>query len=70
MLSITVLKSEGMRILEEAFGPVDAERFIVALRREPFDYTEWQRGLFENVPLETLVRDAAEFREKQNNKEI
>jgi len=31
---------------------VEAERFIALMLREPFDYTEWQRGLYNDVPHE------------------
>ena len=33
----------GFRILVEAFGDVDAERFITLTIREPQDYTEWRK---------------------------
>jgi hypothetical protein len=62
MSSDTVLKNEGMRILTEHLGLVEAERFISLMNREPFDYTEWQRDLFEGVTLENLLKDAMEFR--------
>jgi hypothetical protein len=65
MQSSTVLKNTGMRILAEQLGPVDAERFIALMRREPFDYTEWQRDLFKDVPLDDFLRDAAEYQDKQ-----
>jgi len=42
MRSDTVLKDEGMRILAEQLGLVEAERFIALMRREPFDYTKWR----------------------------
>ena len=42
MLSNTMLKDEGMRILAERLGLVEAERFIVLMRREPFGYTKWR----------------------------
>ena len=45
----TVLRKEGMRKLNEWFGVVNAERFIALIIREPFDYTEWQRSLYENI---------------------
>ena len=65
MRTNTVLKSEGMRILAENLGLVEAERFIVLLRREPFDYTEWQRELFKDVPLDKLLSDAQEYRDDE-----
>ena len=30
--------------------------------REPFDYTEWQRNLYKDVPLEVFLKDAMDFR--------
>jgi hypothetical protein len=67
MSSNTVLKNEGMRFLTERLGLVDAERFIALIIREPFDYTEWQRQLYEDVPLNTFLENAMNFR-LQNNK--
>ncbi len=63
MKSDTVLKDDGMRILAEHLGLVEAERFIVLLRQEPFDYTEWRQGLYKNVPLDRFLRDAQKCRD-------
>lgn len=62
MRSDTMIKNDGMRVLAEELGLVEAERFIALMRREPFDYTEWQRSLFSDVPLEQLLQDAARNR--------
>ena len=67
MRSDTVLKNDGMRVLSEQLGLVEAERFIALMRREPFNYTEWQRDLFKDVPLDKLMEDAARYREQMNN---
>jgi hypothetical protein len=58
----TVLKNEGMKLLTEHLGLVDAERFFALIIREPFDYTKWQRDLYEDVPLEKFLNDAMDFR--------
>jgi len=63
MRSNTVLRDDGMRILAEQLGLVEAERFIALLRREPFDYTQWRQGLFVDVPLEQFLQDAQTFRD-------
>jgi len=65
MRSNTVLKDEGMRILAEQLGLVDAERFIVLMRREPFDYTNWRQGLFNEVPLDTFLQNAQKYRDEK-----
>ncbi|MCL2213304.1 MAG: hypothetical protein FWB93_05700 [Oscillospiraceae bacterium] len=58
----TMLKDEGMRILVEQLGIVEAERFISLLRREPFDYTKWRQGLYKNVSLDDFLQNAQEYR--------
>ena len=67
MNSDTVLKNEGMKILATHLGLVNAERFISLMIREPFDYTEWQRGLFKDVPLNDFLKDAMDFRKSQQS---
>lgn len=66
MLTDTVLKSEGLRILAENLGIVETERFVSLILREPFDYTEWRENLYKDVPLKKFLDDAVEYRKKQN----
>jgi hypothetical protein len=54
MINDTVLKSNGMRVLAENLGVVEAERFITLILREPFDYTKRQRDLYAEMPVEDL----------------
>jgi len=61
MRSNTIIKDEGMRALAEKLGPVDAERFITLIRREPFDYTEWRQNLYKDMPLDEFLKKADEF---------
>ena len=49
MKTDTVLKIEGMKILCDHLGIVDAERFVAAMSREPFDYTEWRQDIDEGT---------------------
>jgi len=65
MRSNTVLKDEGMRILADRLGLVEAERFIALLRREPFDYTEWRKDLYKDVPLDIFLSDAQKHRDSK-----
>ena len=67
MNSDTALKNEGMKVLAEQLGLVNAERFIALMIREPFNYTEWQRSLFLNVPLDKFLKEAMDFR-RNNSK--
>ncbi len=61
MRTETAIKVEGMKILRQALGLVDAEKFILLMRREPFDYTEWQTHLWEDRTVDQLF-DAARRR--------
>ena len=49
-----ILRDEGMKILINNLGRVEAERFISLIIRDPFDYTEWQRNLFNDMSVKEL----------------
>lgn len=61
MRTDTIIKNEGMQMLMDKLGLVDAERFIMLLQREPFDYTKWQENLFEGMTIEELSKKAAKY---------
>lgn len=42
MKTDTLIKQEGMDALVNQLGFVDAERFIMLIMKEPFDYTRWR----------------------------
>lgn len=50
----TLVRNEGMKILLEGLGKVDAERFISLIIKEPFDYTKWQEKLFSDMSVREL----------------
>jgi len=54
MRSDTLIKSDGMRVLAEKLGIIEAERFITLVLRDPFDYTDWQRNLYGNMGVKEL----------------
>ena len=62
MRTDTLIRNEGMEILSKHLGLVEAERFIMLIQREPFDYTKWQENLFENMTIEEISEKAAEYR--------
>ncbi|MDR2761578.1 MAG: hypothetical protein LBB88_03145 [Planctomycetaceae bacterium] len=61
MKTDTLIKNEGMEILPKYLGMVEAERFIMLIQREPFDYTKWQENLFEEMTIEELAKKADEY---------
>ena len=52
--SDTLVRTEGMKILFDGLGKVDAERFISMIIKEPFDYTKWQNNLFSDMSIREL----------------
>jgi len=58
MIAEMNLRNEGMKILINNLGHVEAERFISLIIREPFDYTEWQRDLFDDMSVKELSNNA------------
>ena len=61
-MSDNELRIKGFTLLSNAFGDVEAERFVMLMNREPFDYTEWRReNLFQGETVDSLM-DAAEAR--------
>ena len=66
MKTDTIIRNEGMHVLMEGMGLVEAERFIMLIQKEPFDYTKWQENLFEDVSIEELHQKAADYRINQH----
>jgi len=64
MLTDTEIKLNGIQALIASLGKVDAERFIPLILREPFDYTAWQKTLWNNQSVEDISRYAKSLREK------
>ena len=67
MISGTVeLIERGMQCLTDGLGDIEAEQFIAAIKREQFDYTEWQRHYFDVMTAEEFNANAVAY-ELENN---
>lgn len=67
MKTDTVIKQEGMNALISKLGYVDAEKFIVLITKEPFDYTKWrEEHLDQNMDVRSLSKKAMEYSRSQN----
>lgn len=64
MMTDTEIKVKGIQILTQHLGEVEAERFIVLIQREPFDYTKWSQGLYEDLSIEEISQKAMSLRKK------
>jgi hypothetical protein len=65
MMTDTVLKRKGLDVLSDAFGLVDAERFISLFLREPFDYTEWRENLYGDMSLDEFCDRVKKFKKRK-----
>jgi hypothetical protein len=70
MMTDTILKCKGMEALSQSLGTVEAERFIALILREPFDYTVWQRDLYNDMPLDEFYASVKERRSKRTEETI
>ncbi len=62
MKTDTVIKQEGINALIAKLGYVDAERFIVLITSEPFDYTKWrEQALDEGLNVRQLSQKAMQY---------
>jgi hypothetical protein len=68
MKTDTLIRNEGIEINTKNLGMVEAERFIMLIQKEPFDYTQWQENLFENMSVEEISKKAADYRKANERK--
>ena len=61
----TLLSQNAIQCLIQNFGVVQTERFISLIIKEPFDYTEWQQDLFNNMTVEELFYAATKWKEAE-----
>jgi hypothetical protein len=65
MRTDNVVRLEAIDVLLANLGEVDTERFISMIKRDTFDYTEWQRGLFVNQTIDEIHAAATAYERSQ-----
>jgi hypothetical protein len=58
MLDDTEVRVRGIEILNQALGPATALRFLALLHREPTDYVEISRRLYEGQTIDDIFERA------------
>ncbi len=58
------IKMLGLEVLNKSLGIVEAERFVVLIQRERFDYTKWRQDLFGELSGQEISKRAMEFQKK------
>ena len=56
------IRVDGVRVLVQALGSVDAERFVALINRERFDYTEWRSTQWADETVATLAAKSRQQR--------
>lgn len=64
------IRMKGMKALIASLGIVDAEKFIALIHREPFDYTEWQKTLWEGMSVEQISQMAMKNHDKKQRVKV
>jgi len=62
------IRLAGMNALISVLGLVEAERFIAAVSRDRFDYTEWRRQGLPRMDLDELANSANLFAKQIDQK--
>jgi len=60
------IQAKGFKTLVENLGIVEAERFITLTLREPFDYTAWQKDLYQGLSVDEISNLAMQHRNAKN----
>ena len=67
MRTDNLVRIDAMNALVNTLGAVDAERFISMIKRDTFDYTEWQRELWAEKSIEEIHSLATEHEKNQGS---
>jgi hypothetical protein len=62
------IKQKGIEVLLKELGDVDTERFIELLSRDSFDYTEWQKNLWDEQSVSEISQAAAKWTQRERHK--
>lgn len=58
MITDTELRLQGITVLAQALGNVEAERFVALIQREPFDYTKWRQDKWNDLSIDEISERA------------
>jgi len=65
MKTENTIRAEAMDILIKHLGPIDTGKFLSSISREKFDYTQWQKNLWNDKTIEEIHQMGIELEEKR-----
>jgi hypothetical protein len=60
------IRMAGMQALIGALGLVEAERFLVAVSRDKFDYTEWRKTGLPDMNIDEIAEAANQLADQMD----
>jgi hypothetical protein len=60
MKTDNAIRVDAMQLLVKGLGEIETERFIYLIKRERFNYTEWQKDLWNDKNIDEVFSIAAE----------
>jgi hypothetical protein len=60
MKTDNAIRVDAMQLLVKGLGEIETERFIYLIKRERFNYTEWQKDLWSDKNIDEVFSLAAE----------
>jgi len=67
MRTDNIIRANAMNLLIKGLGEVETERFIYLIKRENFDYTKWQRDLWNDLTIDEVFKLAAD---RENERKV
>jgi len=64
MMTDTELRLQGITVLTQTLGGVEAERFVALIQREPFDYTKWRQDKWNDLSIDEISERAMALRKQ------
>ena len=61
MKADAIVLKEGIAALKDKLGLIDSERFINLVLRDRFDYTAWQRNLWQDKAIADIHNEAEKY---------
>lgn len=52
------IRMQGMQALIGSLGLIEAERFLIAINQDKFNYTEWRRTGLPDLSIEQIAAQA------------
>jgi len=65
MMTDTELRLQGITVLTQTLGSVEAERFVALIQREPFDYTKWRQDKWNGLSIDQISEKAMAVRQQE-----